>query len=305
MQQLTSALKQYAVLSAIYLGIILFLPANKAALHNYNLTSSAYHLLLFLVVLPFIAIWFGAFYSYGRLRQYSDAILNTPEGKYFSTLANGFKWLAVGAAVSAILTSVLNAIADSHPHFTPAAAIIGNYASLLVPLVGYSYISTATRGLNIRAKITITSSATKLLIFSFMLVGVVYCFATFRQLDLHALTSTNNPYYLPAWLMILTLIVPYLFSWFVGLLAAYELYLYSRHTSGVFYQRSLRLLSYGVIAVITSSIVVQYLRTATPRSGHLALNTVLLIINIAFIFMGTGYILVSLGARQLRKIEEV
>ena len=305
MSKLTTALKQYSVLAVIYLLLVFFLPANKIAQHNYHLSSVGYHVLLFVVILPLIGIWFGAFYSYARLRQYSDAIDETHEGHDFSKLTRGFTWLAWGSVLTALSSIILSAIANARPGFLATSIIIANYASLLVPLVAYSYISTGARGLNIRAKVSITGQGAKALILFFMFIGVAYCYVTFRYLDLHSVGSNNNPYYLPAWLMILTVIIPFLYTWFIGLLAAYEIYLYSKHIQGILYQRAMRLLSGGVISVIASSIAIQYLRSAVPRTGHLSLNNVLLIVNIAYIFMAFGYVLISLGARQLRKIEEV
>ncbi len=305
MQHLKVALRSYAVLAGAYLVLVLLLPANRAASHDYNLTATAYHLLYLVVIIPLIGIWFGAFYSYGRLRQYSTAIADTPEGKDFARLATGFTWLAWGSVVTSMVTIILNTIADSHHSFLPSAIVVTNYVSLAVPLISYSFISTTTRSLNLRAKITISNIGTKLLIFSFMLIGVAYCWVAFGHLDLHHITASNNAYYLPTWMMILTVIVPYLYAWFIGLLAAYELFLYSQHAAGVLYQHAIRLLSFGVISVIASSVAVQYFRTASPRIGHLSLNTTLLVVNLVYIFMATGYIFVSLGARQLRKIEEV
>lgn len=120
----------------------------------------------------------------------------------------------------------------------------------------------------------------------FIIIGVTYCYITFRFLNLQSVGSDNNPYYLPAWLMILTVIIPFLYTWLIGLLAAYEIYLYSKNVEGILYQRAMRLLSGGVTSVIASSIVVQYLRSAVPRTEHLSFNSVLLIVNIAYIFYG-------------------
>jgi hypothetical protein len=305
MPRLTTTLKYYGIIAFSYIALALLLPANRVAQRDYHLTSAAYHALLLVVVLPFIGIWLGAFYSYARLKQYSHSIANTAEGVEFEKLANGFRWLAWGSAVTAILTLILNAIANEHPGFQAFSIIIANYGSLVVPLVGYSMISSGTRGLNIRQRITISGNGAKLLILLFMFVGVAYCYITFQHLNLHAMTASDNPYYLPAWLMIISVVVPFLYTWFIGFLAAYEMYLYSKHVDGVLYQRAIRAFSFGIIAVIASSITVQYLRSAIPRSGHLSLNATLLIINAIYVFMAAGYILITLGARQLRKIEEV
>lgn len=305
MAKLTSTLKYCGIISVVYVLLVFLLPTNATSVHNYHLTSTAYHLLLFVVVLPLIAIWFGAFYSYARLRQYSEAIADTGEGEDFAKLTKGFTWLAWGSVLTAIITLVMNAGANSHRGLHGASLIITNYVSILVSLISYTYISNGTRSLNERARITISNTGSKRIILSFMLIGVAYCFTTFRYLNLHTLNATNNPYYLQVWLVILTVVVPYLYSWFIGLLAAYEIYLYSKHVGGLLYQRAIRLLSFGVIAIIISSIAVQYLRVTTPRTGHLSLTAVLLVLNVVYIFMGAGYISLSLGTRQLRKIEEV
>ena len=305
MSKLTTALNQYTVLACAYLSLVLLLPANKIAQHNFHLSSVGYHVLLFVLILPLFGIWFGAFYSYARLRQYIDAANDSSEGNDFKKLTIGFTWLAWGSITTALLILILNAIADAHPGFLATSIIISNYLILLVPLVAYSYISNGAHGLNIRARVSITGQSAKLLVLFYIIIGVAYCYITFRYLNLHSVGSDNNPYYLPAWLMILTVIIPFLYTWFIGLLAAYEIYLYSNNVQGILYQRAMRLLSGGVISVIASSIVVQYLRSAVPRTEHLSLNKVLLIVNVAYIFMALGFVLISLGARQLRKIEEV
>jgi hypothetical protein len=305
MSKLAKALRSYGIFVTLYLLLVFFLPANKMAQHDYHLSSAAYHVLLFVVVLPLVGIWFGAYYSYARLSQYSDAIAKTPEGRSFKNITKGFTWLAWGSAIVAIVSIVFNAIANEHPGFRAASIIVANYAGLLVPLVGYSFISSGARGLNVRAKLSITDKSANFLIMAFMLLGVAYCFVTFRFLDLHTLSSTNNPFFLPVWLIIVTVMIPFLYTWFIGFLAAYEIYLYSRHVDGLLYRQAMRLLSFGVIAVIASSITIQYLRAAMPRVGHLSLNTTLIIINISYVFMAIGYIVLCLGARQLRKIEEV
>jgi hypothetical protein len=305
MSRLTTALQRYSFLALIYLLLVFLLPANKLVRHEYNLSVLGYHALLLIVVLPLAAIWFGAFYSYARLQQYNRAIASSPEGKDFKVLTRGFIWLAWGSAISSILSLVFNAIANAYPGFLSASIIIANYLSLIVPLIGYSLISSASRGLSLRAKVIPSGPGAKRLILFFLFLGVGYCYVTFQRLNLHSYSGSDNPYYLPTLLMVLTVVIPYLYTWFIGLLAAYEMYLYSKHVQGLLYKQAIRLLSYGVVAVIASSITVQYLHSITPRVGHLSLNVTLVLINVVYIFMAIGYILFSLGARQLRKIEEV
>lgn len=305
MPKLAATIKYYGILTVSYLLLAVLLPNSKTAQANFHLSSSGYHALLLLIVLPLIGIWFGAFYSYARLKQYSYAVAGSPEGADFAQLTRGFTWLAWGSILSAMLSLVLNSLADAHPSLMPASVIAVNYASLIVWLVGFYIISGSSRNLNARANIVIKNSGAKLLMIGFIVLSVMYCFVTFKNLDLQSLNSTDNPFYLPVWLVLLSIVVPYLYTWFIGLLSAYEISLYSKRVQGVLYQRAMRLLSLGVVSVIASSIVVSYFRSAAPRAGHLSLGTTILIINVIYIFIAAGYVLISLGARQLRKIEEV
>jgi hypothetical protein len=50
---------------------------------------------------------------------------------------------------------------------------------------------------------------------------------------------------------------------------------------------------------------VQYVRTVIPRSAHLSLNSTLLLVNIFFIVMAVGFVLMILAATKLKRIEEI
>lgn len=305
MHRLTSALSSYTLLTILYLLLVIVLPANKAAMQAYHLSALEYHVLLFVVVLPLIAIWFAAFYGYAKLRQYADSISKTAEGANFDRLASGFMWLAWGLPVPSIISLILNSITNAHPGFRATGIIITNYIDLAIPLVAFSLISNGSRGLLDYARVRISTASAKLIILVFVVLGVLYCFLTFRHLDPHSAGSTNNPFYLPAWLMVLTIIVPYLYAWFIGLLGANEIMLFAKQSQGVLYRKSLRILAIGIIAVIASSIAVQYVSTVEPRLGHLSLNYLLAITYLIRIVAAMGYVLIAIGAIRLKKIEDV
>jgi hypothetical protein len=283
----------------------MLLPANKVAVHNYHLTSAGYHSLLLAILLPYIGIWFAAFYGSAKLHDYAELIKKTPEGLGFTLIAKGFQWLAWGLPVPALISLWLNSIANAHPGFLPSALIITNYINVVVALVAFHLIGQGTRDLTTLTKSRLNAAEARTILLIFLTLGVAFCFFIFRHLNLHSLGSTDNPYYLPAWILIPTLIIPYLYAWFTGLLAAYEIILYGRHVSGVFYRQALSLLASGMTSVIASLIFVQYLRSIAPRAGHLSLNATLLLINIIFIFMAIGFVLMSFAASKLKRIEEV
>ncbi len=285
--------------------LVVLLPANRDAMSNYDITSSHYHIVLFLVNLPLAAIWFAAFFSYARLRSYARAVANTPEGKGFNALAVGSGWLALGLVIPTIIGLTVSGIAHRHPAFRGTATILTNYLNVLFPLVAFNTIASGSHALTLHQRIWPSLISIRLLMVAFIMLGVGYSFFTLQHIDLHATNSTLNPYFLPVWVVMPTIMVPYLYTWFIGLFAAQELSAVAQHVKGVFYRQSLRLLAVGVSLVVAGSIGQEYIRAITPRVGHLSLNTVLTTIYVTYAVIVAGFILMSLGAYRLKKIEDI
>jgi hypothetical protein len=299
------AMQYYAGLAIIYVLLILILPANSQAMHDYHLSALEYRILYFAVALPSLAVWFAAFFGYAKLQEYTDSIKHAPEAGAFERLATGCMWLAWSLPIPALVGIILSTIADQWHGFHSAAIILINYTALVLPLVAFSIIGMASRELISRSKLRLDALSARGLMLLFVIGGVLYCYLTFRRFDPGSLSSTHNPYYLPIWLMLLTVIIPYLYAWFVGLLAAYEIRAYSKQVRGVLYQQALHLLVGGLIAVIVGSIALQYVSSVEPARGHLALNYRLLLVTTFRVVDGIGFILITVGANRLKKIEEV
>lgn len=291
--------------AVLYVALILLLPANTTALRDYNFSIIEYRVISLVVALPTLAVWLAAFIGYSQLRGYARSIRKTPEGIYYDQLAEGCTWLAWSLPVGTVAVTILNALSDKYHSLHAGSIILSNYIILLFPLVAFSVIAAASRGLlgTVRVKLTLISA--RMLVIGFLLLGVLYCFFTFRLFDLSSLGSSDNPYFLPIWLMVITVTVPYLYAWFMGILAAFELTLFRNHVRGVLYKRPLGLLVGGLLAVILSSVALQYIASVEPRAGHLVLNYRLILILLFRIVGGVGFILIALGVNRLRKIEEV
>lgn len=299
------AMQYAALLAGLYVLLLFVLPANTATMHEYDLSSFEYRIIAFAVALPSLVSWFAGFIGYAKLREYAMAIRKTPEGIWYDRLAEGCTWLAWSLPVATIIPFLLNAVADDHAGFHATSIIISNYIALLLPLFGFSIIATASQNLlsNIRVKLSLYSA--RLIIAGFLMIGVLYCYLVFKHLNLGSLSTSDNPYFLPAWLLVTTIIMPYLYAWFMGLLGAYELTLYRKHVHGVLYKQALGLVVGGLIAVILSFVALQYVGSIEPRIGHLMFNNKLLFISIFRIVGGTGFVLIAIGATRLKKIEEV
>ncbi|HVX24199.1 MAG TPA: hypothetical protein VG992_02550 [Candidatus Saccharimonadales bacterium] len=302
---LRRAIISYACLAVSYIILIFALPPNHIDMHMYNLSSDSYHILLFAITVPSILIWFVGFYSYAQLQCYVRSLAGSPEEQDFKRLANGVRWLVWSLPVSALVNIILNSIANTHIGFYSAAIIISNYVALILPLIGFSLISSAAHGLLSRAQTRLTLSSARFIILVFVVLGVLYCYFTFRHFNLSSFGSLDNPYHLPVWLMVLTVAIPYLYAWFVGLLASYELMHFSNQVTGVLYRQALRLLAGGTIAVVISSIGSQYSSSVSPHVGYFVLNHRLLFSYLFRVIAGAGYVLIAFGVSRLHRIEAI
>lgn len=295
----------YAILSMIYTVLILLLPANRTTMQAYNLSSTDYRLILLAVALPSLVVWLAAFIAYARLNEYADAIASTKEGHHFKQLAKGCTWLAWSLPLSAIFLLMFGALSNQWHSLGTTSIILGNYITLLLPLAAFIIIGGASRGLVSDANLKLGHVGSRLIMLAFVLAGVLYCYLTFRQFDLSSLKTTNNPYMLPIWLAVLTITVPYLYAWFVGLIATYEISIYGKNVSGVLYRQAIYFLVLGLILVIGSLVTLQYINGIQPRVGHLVIDYKLPLTTTFRIAGGIGFVLMTMGALRLKKIEEV
>lgn len=270
----------------------------------HNLTTAEYHVLQFLAGLPLLAIWFMGFYGYAKLWEYTRSISKTPEAAGFRQLTQGCAWIAWSLPIHSIVALIARAATDSWPGLSSTVIILSNYIDLVFPVVAFSLIGMASRHLFDRTKIILSAASIRGITILFLAGGVLYCYLVFQHFN-GSLGATGNPYHIPVWLMVLTVIVPYLYAWFVGMLAVYELITYGRHVRGVLYRQAMQLLVTGLLAVILGSIASQYSRSAQPSAGQLVLGAQLLFSLILQIISGLGFVMIALGAIRLKKIEEV
>jgi len=304
-QLTTLALRRAGWLALIYVALIFLLPANQATMQTYHLSALEYRTILLSTTLPLILAWLVAFAGSARLKEYVNLLKQAPEGACFDKLAIGTGWLAWSLPLTAIVILLFNALSGRWHNFHTASIIISNYVSLVFPLIAFGIIGAGARGLVSRAQLKISLYSSRAIMLLFLAIGVLYCYLIFRHLDLSSLGSSHNPYLLPVWLIVLSIIIPYLYAWFIGLLAAYEIALFSRQADGVLYRQSLRMLAFGLVVIIASSIALQYMTGLQPRIGHLVLGYQMIFSLIFYVLGGLGFVLLAIGAGRLKRIEEV
>lgn len=291
----------FFALVATYICLALGLPSDPAVLHRFHLSQGQVHLLSLTIIIPIILVWAYAFYGFWRFKIYAHMVRRSKEGKPFNSLADGLMILIIGLIASGIVSSLLNYMAVHNPQLLPTATIIKNYVAVALPLIGFLYIAKGADGLlkTLRSRMTLPLPP-----FGPLALIVTACLFSGLIVARNS-QAAQHLYYLPNWLLVLTLAIPYVFMWYKGALAAYRLYKYKTEVKGIIYQRAVSDLYLGIAFIIGISIMLQVLTTFAERLNRLHLTPLLAFLYLLVFLFVVGYGLVARSAKKFKRIEEV
>jgi hypothetical protein len=265
---------------------------------RYRVSSTGIRLVYITIILIVAAIWYAGFYSYAKLHQYVESIKGDKDGKQIDKLSKGIFLLIMWLPLSSVISAILQYVVTKHPGALAAVTIIDNYINLLLPLGGFILIGMGARGLSELTRRRTTYRAANLLAVVLVYIGIIYYRLVASTPDRTAI------YHMTIWFIALTLIAPYIYMWFTGLLATYEIYSYQKKVVGVVYRKSLRFLVLGLGWLIVTSISFQYLTSLSARLSRLSIYWLLVIIYSLLLVLSVGFVLIAIGTRKLQKIEE-
>lgn len=297
----------FILLTATYVGLVLFLPPDQSSLQKYSLSVLESRLLSLTFVIPLMVVWFFALYGFLRIKAYAAMISDSPEGKALTKLSNGLMILAYNLPLSSIIAALFNYWSLRHPDMLAATTIAKNYIGVLVSVAAFVLIYNGAlslqRSLRIRQRFEHP--------YSLRSVGmIIVTSAVFVWLILaNPLNSSNANeyavYYLPNWLIIFTLAIPYLLSWYCGARATQWLLAYRQQVTGKIYRQPFDDLAKGIGVIVFDAVIIQFIVTLSPVLTRLNLTPLLLTIYVLVMLYVIGYGLVARGAKGLKKIEEV
>jgi hypothetical protein len=280
----------------------MFMPPNQATLVAYHLNEAGYRALLIAVVaLPAFLTWLAAFYGYNQLGQYAKLVVDAREGAAFETLRRGVKWLALYLPVVSIIALLLAAIANTHSGFRPFADVSTNYMTIFVALGAFWTLNKGARQLAELSGVRPGLFKMRILALSFIILGVLYCYFIIR----HGFDPATSPYHLPLGWLLMTNVVPYFFAWILGLLAVLDIDAYAGKVTGILYRQALRILSAGLLTVIVTSILIQYVNSANLQQGRFIFGAVLVMRYMLYACLAAGFGLVAHSAKKLQQIEKI
>jgi hypothetical protein len=295
----------FLLLTAVYVLLVILLPTDPATLAKYHISQGQARLLNLTVVLPLAVIWYLALNGFMRFWQYSKVIRNTNEGWSFTMLAYGLMILAFSLPINSIVSAIFNYISIHNPNFLPTATVLRNYTTLLLALVSFGLLARGAVLLVISHKEKIRYKPVMPLFMAPLMIILTSVFTWLVVANQHQLSDGRNSYYLPSWLVVTTIVIPYLVAWVAGILSIYYIYIYHQKVKGAVYKQAFSELAKGLALVTFISVFVQLLVTITEQINRLKLTPILLLIYLLVILYAIGFWYIAHGSKKLQTFEEV
>lgn len=295
------------ILLGIYVALTIVVKPSQAALDLYHLsTTKAYAIILSVDVLSAV-IWLSAAWGFVQLLSYSQITQHAKDGRAFQKVAWGLGLIAFRQPINSIMSNVFGYLLQAHPHWLPTTRIITNYVGVAIALFGFGLIYMGSEQL---VALTRKRQSPWPRVW-FRLIGLVlitiYTYLAIGQGGNHtsAAEVSRVNFYMPSWLIVSTIIVPYAYSWYMAITASYNLAFYGRHIKGILYKQALRWVAVGINIVVLNTIFLQFLSAQNSRLNKLDLGPLLILVYVALLTLAAGFIVIAIGAKKLRRIEEV
>jgi len=296
-----------AVLVILYIVSIFVLKTDSATLARYHISDVQLKFLSLTIIIPAFAIWLAAFYSIVNTGKYAQKIKNTPHGEGFGHLANGVVIIGLGLPITSIVGRLLTYAVQQNAVSQAFSTIVSTHLTIVFYIVGFFFLYRGARLLagSVRAKLSQRQVSGA--IGALALISAFYAFATLSdpsRMAAHA-PATTATYYMPDWLILLTVIIPYIVIWALGFFTTLLLATYYQKVGGAIYRAALVKLNFGFFVVILALIILQFITTVTTNLSGWGLSALLLLVYLLLAVIAIGYVLIALGAKGLAKLEEV
>lgn len=292
----------FAALAIIYLSLSLAILPDQAILVRYNINSSTARGLQLTIALPLIAVWFIACFGFIRFRHYAKVLGAWREGRALNILAKGLYLLALSLPVTAVVNGLLRSLDRVWPGLAGATVILNNYATLGFYAASFYWLHKGAGRLLALLSSRPSQRNERLFVSLFLITGLI--FATMLLWFLPA-NGAASVYHLNDKTLVLTILIPYLVTWYWGLRAAYLIFNYARLAPGVIYRNIFTRLAAGIVIAVLAVIVSSLIAALSQGYTTGTLSSLLVAIYLLVSGIALGYVLIASAARHLQKIEEV
>lgn len=285
------------------------LTSNRLATERYNISENTLNLISVAFSLPTLLIWLAVAFAAVSFYRYAQNIAGSKDSKAFRFIAYGLLASLVGMLASSLLSTLQTLIGQTVADPTTLQTtfvVIKNYISIVAALVTYGYLFMgSTALLEVIGKTYNKWRQIMPVLIPFAVVAVVYLWLVFTNewRQMATIPGFAPTFGLPDYLILVTVAVPYLVSWFLGITALRNIIQYQSETPGIIYKKIFKKLVTGMTIVIGLTITLQMLNQFSGFLASRGLGMILGIIVVLYIVLIFAYILIARGARDLHKIE--
>ena len=298
-------LLMFAVLGAVYCYVLFTIPIDRVIASKYHLGIGWSVVFAVAVYVPFMLVWLVALVGYVRLREYAQSIKGDQDGAAFNYITGGICIITIWLPISALLSALAVFGYRHNASLAPDVMRTMTYLNILALLVAYLLVYRGSQRL--LRLIGMTAQAPVAAVLVYVVFAALYTFVVFK--DPTRTTATHHvkiaAYYLSDRLILLTVVLPRLISWYIGLQAAYNLYIYRLRAAGKIYREALSGLVVGIVGVITLSALFRSLQAIAMVVSHL--NAIILVVGVYVLLAATawGYVYIARGADRMKLLENL
>lgn len=286
---------------AVPLYVLLTVGAPTDAAARYDISPSNLLLLQFTFIIPIVLIWLAGLKGVSTLKEYSMNLRDGHERIGMKPILLGLQLLVIGFIATSLFGTLRPYYIDES--FFPAYQIVNNYLRIGFSLIGIYFVFRGSLDLlrTCETKRIPKSQRTWSVVISVaitVLTGVlVYGNPTHN--------ATSDPqiasFYMNDFWIAVTILLPNLGIWMLGLLAGLQLKKYSDQLVRLPHKQGFIRLAASVCAIVGISIVLQLLVSISVVLSQLGIGAILLIVYLLLAGYAVAYLLLASSARKLRQ----
>ena len=258
---------------------------------------------------PLLLIWLAVLFAALSMWRYSRMIAGAKESAGFRYLSYGIFVLLTGLIAGSYLGGLQQLVSRhaSDPQAVKTAyVVINNYVSVVSALAMYALLLHGSQ-LLLKTLGKHISVGKKLIpiVAGFVALTAAYLWLIHSNPASRVSLSpgTNPTFGLPYWLIVLTVALPLVVSWVLGVAALIGLYQYGRRTPGIVYQILFKKLVVGMTLLIGLTIALQLFTQLYTLYADSTLSFLLGIIVVIYLLLTYAFLLIAQGAAKLNAIE--
>lgn len=282
----------------LYLYITFTTPQTETGKAQFQLSDTKLFFIRLSIGIPYFFMWFATFYSARTLAI--QAKKTTALQQLHTALSRGFLFLLIGTIATTILGAIRSKLLVSNPSILPGFTILINYLYVFIPATAFYQILIGLKKTDVSEKLKLSASEGHFLqaLLITVVIGLVYVPLVFTNPNRQVAFNTESAasYYLSDPVMVVTLLLPTLLTWMLGIYVTLKL---SKVFLKLGYENITSFINGFYLVILSSMLLQAILSLGTERLYEFGLGAILLLVYLLIFSQTGGYMLIARGVAAL------